>query len=268
MNIINSSKVVELYLDLDRRPVGVKFFYSEDQEDFDSLGLDLYDRKITYCNAVQRASKGHAFKLDKLNQGCPNGAFAMGFTPVPQPIESGQGRHKLGIYDSLDVSERVSKGMKFMEEKPLGITVMPLKDYKSPPDIVIVVGQPYNIMRLIQGYGHHYGTSDNFKTCGLMAVCNDLTTYPMNTGDINMTFLCPGTRLVADWEQGEVGIGIPWDKWENTVDGLVKTTNPFERDEKKKQIAAKLEEAGLDSSDLEFGKNYDSGSYTGGEIAR
>lgn len=72
-------------------------------------------------------------------------------------------------------------------------------------------------MRIIQGYSHFHGYTTNLQTVGLQAVCQDLTTYPYNTQDINITFLCPGTRLVANWQQDELGIGIPTKFWNDAV---------------------------------------------------
>ena len=156
--------------------------------------------------------------------------------------------------------------MLFLKEEPAGIAVMPLEDYKENPDVVIIVGQPYNVMRLIQGHGYINGYTNNLRTVGLQAVCQDITTYPYNTKDINITLLCPGTRLVADWQQHEIGIGIPFEKWYEIVEGVKETTNPFERNQKKIGIEKRLKEKGLDSSGIKFNENYDDGSYTGGKI--
>jgi len=50
MDIKNSIELIESYLDLDRKPVGVKFFF--DQEEFDNFDVAQRDRKVTYCNSV------------------------------------------------------------------------------------------------------------------------------------------------------------------------------------------------------------------------
>lgn len=264
MNIKESTDTVESYLDLDRRPVGVKFFFTE--EEFESFKVPQKDRKVTYCNSVQLASQGQCMKLTKENQGCPNGAMALNFKEVPDPIKNGKGRRKANIYSSVEVSKGINDEMKFLEEKPFGMAVMPLEMYNENPDIVIVVGESYNIMRIIQGHGFFNGYTDNLKTVGLQAVCQDLTTYPYNTEDINISFLCPGTRLVAGWKTHEMGIGIPFKKWYEIVQGIKETANPFERDKKKEGIVKRLEERGLDSDRIKFNKNYDDGSYSGGRI--
>ena len=81
MDIKLSVDIIESYLDLDRKPVGVKFFF--DEEEFKSFNVPQRDRKVTYCNSVQLASKGKAMKLTKDNQACPNGAMALKMREVP-----------------------------------------------------------------------------------------------------------------------------------------------------------------------------------------
>lgn len=264
MDIQTSVNLIESYLDLDRKPVGVKFFHNK--EDFDAFEVDQRDRKVTYCNSVQLASRGKSMKLTKENQGCPNGAFALNFTDVPDPIASGMGRFKKGIYQDVDTSKKINEDMVFMKEKTYGIAVMPLEQFETEPDVVIVVGSSYNIMRIVQGNGYFNGYTNNLRTVGLQAVCQDLTTYPYNTEDLNISLLCPGTRLVADWVPDEIGVGIPFAKWYEVVEGVKQTTNPFERNKNKEGIRKRLEERGLDTSELKFDENYDDGSYSGGKI--
>lgn len=264
MDIRHSVDLIESYLDLTRKPVGVKFFF--DMEDFKNCEVAQRPRKVTYCNSVQLASKGQAMKLSKENQGCPNGAFALNFTPVPDPIASGKGRFSKGIYDSVEISKSINDDMMFLEKELAGIVVMPLEDFKEEPDVVIVVGSSYNVMRMIQGHAHFHGYTSNLRTVGLQAVCQDLTTYPYRTQDINLTLLCPGTRMVAGWQPDEIGIGMPFNKWFDIVKGVKATTNPFERDRKKKGIEERLKERGLDTSEIKFGENYDDGSYSGGKV--
>lgn len=264
MDIKSSVNLIESYLDLDRKPVGIKIFF--DKDEFENFETPQRNRKVTYCNSVQLASKGTSMKLTKENHGCPNGAMALKMKDVPEPMANGKGRFSKNIYKDVEISKSISDEMLFLEEEPVGIAVMPLENYNEEPDVVIVVSKSYNIMRMIQGHGYFNGYTNNLKTVGLQAVCHDLTTYPYNTKDINISLLCPGTRLVADWKEDEIGIGIPFEKWNEVVEGVKQTTNPFERDEKKKGIEARLKERGLDVSGIKFNENYDDGSYSGGKI--
>lgn len=264
MEIKQSVNMIEGYLDLDRKPVGVKFLFTK--EDFNNFEVAQRDRKVTYCNSVQLASKGECMKLTKENQACPNGATALKMKDVMPPMASGIARHSKHIYHNVEISKSVSDEMQFLKEEPYGIAVMPLEAYDVEPDIVIVISSPYNVMRFIQGHGYFNGYTTNLKTVGLQAVCQDLTSYPYNTGDINITLLCPGTRLVANWKADEIGIGIPFAKWFEIVEGVKETINPFERNNKKTAIEKRLKERGLNTSEIKFNSNYDDGSYTGGLI--
>lgn len=264
MNIQKSAKILDTYLDLERKPVGVKIFF--DKDEYENYDLKERENKVTYCNAVQLASIGKKIKLRKDHQACPNGSTALNFNDEPEAIKSGKGRLKKGIYDNIDVSKSVSDEMVFLKNRPYGLVIMPLENFEDNPDVVIVVGGSFPIMRIIQANAYKHGYTDNLKTVGLQAVCHDLTTYPYESGDINISFLSPGTRLVADWKYNEMGVGIPFDKFEDIVEGLQKTTNPFERDKNKKEIIKKSKENNLDSSEIKLGENYDDGSYSGGRV--
>ena len=264
MNIKDSVNIIEAYLGLDRKPVGVKFFF--DREDFQNFEVPQRDRKVTYCNSVQLASKGISMKLTKENQACPNGAMALKMKEVPEPMANGKGRYSKNIYHDVETSKKINSDMEFLTEEPAGIVVMPLENYEEAPDVVVVVGKSYSVMRMLQGHAYFNGYTNNLRTVGLQAVCQDLTTYPYNTQDINISLLCPGTRLVADWEVDEIGIGVPFQKWYEVVEGVKEATNPFERDKNKEAIAARLKDRGLDASGIRFNENYDDGSYTGGKV--
>ena len=86
MKIKNSVDLIESYLDLERKPVGIKLFF--DKDEFNNFEIPQKDRKVTYCNSVQLASKGHSMKLTKENQACPNGAMALKMIDTPEPIKN------------------------------------------------------------------------------------------------------------------------------------------------------------------------------------
>lgn len=269
MNLKESAKLIETYLDLDRHPVGVKFLRNE--EEYKAVDIPEKPNKVTYCNSIHLASKGHCLKLRAEHMACGNGAFALGFKEVPAPIVNGQGRVKKGIYENVEVSKSVNADMKFLETGEIfGYVAQPLSEYAEDDtvDIVIVVSGSFNIMRLIQGHGYTNAYTNNLRTIGLQAVCQDLTTYPFKTGDINISFLCPGTRLVANWQQHELGIGIPFAKWYEIVEGVIGTTNAFARDDVKQDIIKRMKENGYEDrvDSIVIGTNYDTGTYVGGKV--
>ncbi|MDO4595358.1 MAG: DUF169 domain-containing protein [Tissierellia bacterium] len=262
MDIRQSAIEIKKYLDLDRLPVGVRFLRTK--EEYDNSPARVRDSKITYCNSVHFASMGDGLKLKKEHQACPKGSFALGLTPEPEGVKNGQVRYNLGLYDTLETSKKMSEKTNFIKEEIYAVELMPLEQCEKEPDVVIVVSGSYNIMRLIQGYSYKHGYSPNISTVGLQALCRDLTAYPFNEDDINISFLCPGTRLVANWKEHELGFATSISKWYDIVEGVIKTTNPFERDKNKKKIEKKMDDD--QKKELEFGHNYDSGAYFGGKV--
>lgn len=262
MNLKESSDKLMAYLDLDRKPVGVKFLKTK--EDYDIFDADTRENKVTYCNSVHLASKGQRLKLTDAHQACGKGAVAVGLRDEPEPMANGKARFKFGAYDSLETSKDVAKKMDFIKEKYYGYAVMPLDEFKENPDVVIVISGSYNVMRLIQGYAYKHGNTAKINTVGLQALCRDLTSYVYNQDTINISFLCPGTRLVANWKENELGFATSFSHWYDIVEGIIETTNPFERDKNKKKISDKLSDDEKDK--IIFGKNYDTGSYEGGKV--
>src|SRR5690554_3045009 len=132
MDIKSSVNLIEAYLGLHRKPVGVKFFF--DKDEFDNFEVPQRDRKVTYCNSVQLASKGISMKLTKENQACPNGAMALKMKEVPEPMANGKGRYSKNIYHDVETSKKINSDMEFLTEEPAGIVVMPLEKNEATTD--------------------------------------------------------------------------------------------------------------------------------------
>ncbi|WP_416334993.1 DUF169 domain-containing protein [Anaerococcus sp. DFU013_CI05] len=261
-DLSKSNKILNIYMSLDRCPVGVKYLNSK--EEYDSIQASVRKTKVTYCNSVNLASRGEKLKLLKGHQACIGGSTALGFEKYNEDMLSGKTRLKRENYADLETSKSVSDEMKFNDNYIYGVLVSPIDKMEVEPDVIIVIGKSYNIMRLIQGYSYNYGYATSIKTVGLQAICHDLTTAPIISDSVNISFLCPGTRLVADWQPDEIGIGISFSKWYKTVQGVVSTTNAFVRNDEKEKIIKKLDDNGMDSNHIKLNQNYDTGLYKGG----
>ena len=53
MTYKDSTKTIMTYLNLDRKPVGVKIFF--DQEEYDKCPVPERETKVAYCNSVNLA---------------------------------------------------------------------------------------------------------------------------------------------------------------------------------------------------------------------
>lgn len=247
-------KKAQLFLELNNKIVGVKFLDSK--ESYDKAEADaVITNPIRYCVAVKSGMKGHSIKFNYENSKCPGSTRALGFEEAEEGYYSGDEGVSLGLYDNKEVASEVSKSSCIKKNSTYGILIKPLENFKYEPDIVLLVGNSYNAMRVIQGYSYTYGVEHNFSMGGNQAICVECTTTPYITNKINMSLLCSGTRYFANWREGDLAIGIPFGKFIGTIEGLLSTANTVEPDYKKATINRKLDEEKIESS-LEFGKAY------------
>jgi uncharacterized protein (DUF169 family) len=228
---------LDILLELPRKPVGIRFLLTQD--DFDN------------CEATALAG------------GMPYS--------VSEEAISGSRHAKLGVYENLGVSRTVARDMVYCAHRCVGVEIRPLAEYeKNPPDIIILVSTPYNIMRVVQGYAYHHGQLTNVKVTGMCAICQECTSYPHERNMPNLSMLCSGTRCVAQWGKEEMAVGIPYHYLGRILSGLQHTVNPIEPNPDKERIAQRLNAAGLAvEMDIVLGKNYYTNAYgTPAQIAK
>ena len=254
------AKKLEIYLDLIRKPVGIKFLYSEQEfNDFDSYTKDT---AMPYCTMVRNATLGQSLKAKAINFACHTGAKALVVMDVTQDDISGQRHADKGVYKDLSISRIVHKDMVYCQRKAYGIGIKPLENYSINPDIVIVITSGYGIMRLVQGNAFHFGQTKNIKLTGMNAICQECTSYPYKINDINISALCSGSRYVCQWKKDELGIGIPFNKLSYIIDGIVRTSNPMDRNEDKIRIEKSKTDINIGiKEEILYNQNYYTGGY-------
>ncbi|MDD2371654.1 MAG: DUF169 domain-containing protein [Firmicutes bacterium] len=267
MNVKENAKWLEILLDLKRNPVGVKFFLSK--EEYDNFDAPENTNILPYCVVVKRASDGKCQKIHKGHSGCMGSAWALGLAEPTKEVLSGERRSNYGTYKDKGICRKISKNMVYCQHDTYGLAIMPLEAFKEEPDIVIIVTNPFNGMRIAQGYAYKHGHIENIKFSGMQAICQECTSLPYEESRINFSMLCAGTRMLANWKEDELGIGMPYRIFEDIIEGLKKTVNPLERNKGKKKIEQKIKTADLNLNDdfnIEYNSNYDDKVYKGGLV--
>lgn len=260
---------LDILLELPRKPVGIRFLLTQD--DFDNCEATALAGGMPYCTAVRWATMGRNCKMDADHCACFAASRALGLAPVPEDAISGSRHAKLGVYENLGVSRAVARDMVYCAHRCIGVEIRPLAEFETlPPDIVILVSTPYNIMRVVQGYAYHHGQLTNVKVAGMCAICQECTSYPHERNMPNLSMLCSGTRCVAQWGKEEMAVGIPYHYLGRILSGLQQTVNPIEPNPDKQRIKDRLSDSGLDGEpDIVFGHNYYTNAYgTPAQIAR
>jgi uncharacterized protein (DUF169 family) len=169
---------------------------------------------------VRLATQGNTVKASGDNLACLAGARALGLREIDEYHRSGQNGKKPGLYHDLATAKQARDGMSYCDHQAFGILVKPLEEYDSEPDVVIIVSNPYNIMRIVQGYSYYSGIQSAFKMTGNQAICSESTAYPYLSNDINVSLLCIGTRHKAGWNDHELAVGFPISLFHKIVDGI------------------------------------------------
>ena len=250
---------LKILLDLKRKAVGVRFLF--DKADYEKSSISGRSTTIPYCTAVRNASEGKSIKLHLNNFACLSAARALGLMETDAGSLSGKRHSDMGVYENILVSRNIARDMVYCAHSVYGVEIRPLEDYKEcNPDILILVTNPYNAMRIIQGHAYTKGQLKNIKMTGMQAVCQECTSYVHERNEINLSMLCSGTRCVSQWSKDELGIGIPFQQIDDIIYGLMQTINPMENNSDKEIIEEKLKLAGKSLDfEIEYSRNY----YTG-----
>ena len=247
--------VAKLYasLDLSRKAAGVKLI--ETEAEFQSIDAVFPQKPIRYCQMVKGACAGHSIKANAGSFSCQSGPRVLGINPADEKNSHGENWARLGLYSSQELSAKVRAGLSYSQQPMYGVLVQPLEKYETPPDVALIVTNPYNIMRITQGYAYSYGMPENINMLGNQAVCLECSARPYVTQDMNISLLCIGTRHLAGWGKDEMAAGIPASQFSKVVDGICQTINIMEDDESKKRIAANFEECKI-PFDVKYQYNY------------
>lgn len=217
----NARRLTEM-LELERRPVGIEFYYTE--EEFNQSSLPTCDYKMAYCVFVEKASRtGLAVKTSFENHYCDGGTTALGLEQPSQDIRSGRIYHSYGLYKTKGIAQKVWSNVAAFPAAGIeiyGIGIAPLDAFDSEPDICIVIGKPFSIMRITQGSLYENGERLNMNIAAMQGVCSEITATPYLTGKINISLLCPSTRTLSMWKPEEMMAGIPMDKMDTLLEGI------------------------------------------------
>ncbi|MBV7392426.1 DUF169 domain-containing protein [Enterococcus sp. ALS3] len=260
-NYLKLNQRLNTLLNLERKIVGVTFL--KDEETFKEHPATSFKNMMPYCQSIKKATEGYDFKLTAKNFACLASAVAMGLIPNDDYSSSGRKHTDMGCYQDIDTSKSIADDMVYVKEKNYGVAIQPIEKWQGNPDVVVLITTPFNAMRMIQGNAYFEGQLKNIKLAGMQAICQEATSYPFVTDQINISMMCSGTRYVAQWKDEELAIGVPFNKFEKMIRGIEATLNPMELREKKKIIEEKLTQTNNLNYDVKKNQNYFKGAYTG-----
>ena len=164
-------------------------------------------RKTTLCVLIQNARKGRSFYCSKENIIC-RGKFHVGVgnAPIWDAEDFLVRREK--IVASRTAARRMLDLAKVQaSESGNFIIFSPLEESNFQPDVVVFVGTPLQISRIL--------FLDAFETGEIGALhreplCSGVIAMPMVTGQIGVSFLDISCRSLGRYRPEEMAIGVPY----------------------------------------------------------
>lgn len=115
------------------------------------------------------------------------------------------------LFESMDRLEAGKYG---------GIVVSPLTRTRIAPDVILIYGNPAQIMRLIQGATYKEGKRLKAELIGITASCSAGIIRTFNTGEYQLVVPGNGDRVFAMTYDDELLFGVPASKAEELIDGM------------------------------------------------
>jgi len=212
-------------LSLKRSPVGVKLFF--DRAEYDAVETPEVRGSLPYCVMVRLASEGKGCRSRLEHHKCDGGTTALALEKSTERIENGTEYYSYNLYATPAAARRHhSKIHSLHTELPLtyGLLVQPLDAFTIAPDIIILIVDPYQAMRLVQGYSYETGMKPEIDLGAMQGMCSECTAYPYLSGNMNVSVLCPSTRMLCGWEHSDMAAGIPFEQYRRIVSGVIATS--------------------------------------------
>ena len=211
-------------LQLSRRPVGVKLFF--DAAAYDAVDVPEARTAMPYCVMVRRASEGGGCRSRLEHHKCDGATTALALEKSTGRIESGEEYFSYNLYASPAAARRHRSQIHSLHRElptTYGILVLPLDEFTIAPDVVILMTDAYQAMRLVQGYSYETGFKPEIDLGAMQGMCSECTAYPYLSGSMNVSVLCPSTRMLCGWTHNDMAVGVPFEQYRRVVAGVMAT---------------------------------------------
>jgi len=98
----------------------------------------------------------------------------------------------------------------------------PLEKASFKPDVIVVIGNPKQLLKIAQSNIYEKGGRNIVGFSGIQSVCADAVAQVYNTGEMNASFGCDGSRKNAKIADDELIVGIPAANLGSLVEALEK----------------------------------------------
>jgi len=216
---MNVGKALEDILRLHTYPLAVKL--AKDESEFPER-TRRPEQKITICQALTLSRRyGWTMGITEKDSGCPAVNLAYGWTKLIDEQTLAQFFLQAGYASEENTAKTIVENIDRLEPGRCGaVIISPLTRTKIVPDVILVYGNPAQIMRLIQGAMHKEGKKVKSELAGITASCVGGIVRTFNTAEYQVVVPGNGDRVFAVTHDDEMIFAIPAAKANDIVVGM------------------------------------------------
>jgi len=211
------------YLRLQTFPVAVKMVSSAKELEEEGKGRKAKRMPLPVCQGLSLSRRyGWKVALGREEMTCPLGAAALGFVPPKKKFLDGSIEVPYWVR-SQEARAKLAHNLPKLEfGKYELILSAPLAGADFEPDLIVIYGNPAQMMRLVQSSVYLSGvpvTSSSYGAGG----CGTYISKALLTGECQFVLSGAGDRIYASTQDDEVCFTIPIGRLEAVLTGLEET---------------------------------------------
>lgn len=202
-------------LDLERKPVGVKFLSVRPQ------GITRIKKRLSFCEMFKEAQTSPPFYVQKEDLHCVE-PLLLGMEDPDPMLVGGLVGEADGLFEEARANRKLYQYLpKMLKGLVNYVAFASLDKISFDPDVVVITaqaGQAYHILRAL-----NYASGDMWSAKGTsIAACAWMYIYPVLSGELNFTVsgLSLGMRALKVLPEGLIIISIPWTKLDETLKNM------------------------------------------------
>jgi len=182
-------------------------------------GLPSIGHRATHCNMVAEARKGKAFYAEDINYSCGFAIYTLGLGRDVPAFRKALAEDLVSIKNAagMEISGKLLESTPRLREGEKFIVFFPLDRMPMEPDVVLIFGNPSEIMDLVWKITGQTGERLRSSIGGIGSTCSECTAQPIISGEPNLSVGCCGTRRFGRLDDNEIMLSLPWKKYKSLI---------------------------------------------------
>ena len=218
-----AEQVLNKYLRIHTFPVALRMVEHDEKLPESYQKVKTRTSPMPICQGISLARRyGWRVLLGPEEMTCPMGALSMGFVAPKGPCLSGEAEVPYWVRSKEARAKIVANLPKLEHGKYQWLIAAPIGEIDFEPHLIIVYGNPAQMMRLAQGAIYLSGEPVISNTLGAVG-CGTYVSKALMTGDYQMVVCGAGDRIFALTQDDEMVFTIPAGRIEELLTGLKET---------------------------------------------